>query len=444
MAGHSKPPPSDPPDHGRCPAWMIGDDELQHTIALQMRVRSNDDDEAGTNEARLPADPFIVGNAVLLALGPSNARKVSASKEARGARYILRTNSKAISEQLQKITELPDKTPIEVIPHPTLNFVQGLVYDVDTVNHTEEALLVNLRSQGICKVRRIKKREGETYRNTPLLVLSFEGSVVPQHVYFGLLRIAVKTYYPSPLLCFRCANYGHSKKACDSTKFPEVCLNCSDSHEKVDVCQNPPFCKNCQGDHKPIAKVCPNYRQEEAIIQVKVDRNLSYAEARANWRAVNSNRSYANTVQDRLRHDETEKDKIIKTLQQEVESLRNVILELKTQISSLNNTSQLNASASTSTPKPKGQTIKNTVDTGSGRIPVVALNRLSEIEQYSKHHSSVKSALTSNSNSSLNEDPDDNMGFEMTRSNKRKGTKNKSDPESPERKKGGTSSSKKK
>lgn len=435
MEGHSRPPPCDPPDLARCPAWMIGDDELLHTIVLQMKVRPNDNE--GANEVRLPTDPFVVGNAVLLALGTANARKVSASKEARGARYILRTKSKIFSEKLQKITELPDGTPVEITPHPTLNFVQGIVYDLDTVNHTEENILTNLQSQGVCKVRRIKKRDGETYRNTPLLVLSFQGSVVPQHVYFGLLRIAVRTYYPSPLLCFRCANYGHTKKTCDNAKFPQICLNCSESHTDVVECPNPPYCKNCQGSHKPISRVCPIYREEDAIIHTKVDRNLSYAEARADWRAANKSRSYANTVQDRLRQDDSQKDKIIKMLQEEVESLRNVILELKTQIANLSNNNQPNVSTST-----QAQVRKD--NSSTGKAPTVALTRLCAMEQYIKAHSVEKPQRSSSPNSNQSIDLNESMEFETTTHKKRKGNKNKSEPDSPERKKGIASSTKRK
>lgn len=100
-----------------------------------------------------------------------------------------------------------------------------------------------------------------------------------------------------------------------------------------------------------------------------MDRNLSYAEARAVWRAANKSRSYANTVQDRLRQDDSQKDKIIKMLQEEVESLRNVILELKTQIANLSNNNLPNVSTST-----QSQVRKD--NSSTGKAPTVALTRL--------------------------------------------------------------------
>lgn len=441
MDGHSRPPPSDPPDSSRCPGWMIGDDELQHTIALQMRVRTS---AASTeeNEFHLPTDPFVIGNAVMLAVGPANARKVTASKEARGTRYILRTNSKMISEQLQKITELPDKTPVEIVPHPTLNVVQGIVYDLDTINHTEEYMLSNLRAQGICSVRRIKKRKGEAYQNTPLSVLSFQGSVLPQHVYFGLLRIPVRMYYPSPMLCFRCANYGHTKKKCDNTKFTEVCLNCSTQHDHPvgENCQNTPFCKHCQEGHTPISKICRVYQEEQAIIKTKVDRGLSYGEARANFREANKATTYANVLQNRLRNDESEKDKVIKMLQQEVESLRQVILELKQKRA---NPSISDNNVPTQSSAPSTSKLVQPIKSLPGKTPSVALSRLNSIEQCLKTYTENQ-VRSSNSNPNLELEPTDSMDFESNRNNKRKGNKNKTEPESPERKKGIASSSKKK
>lgn len=451
MAGHSRPPPSDPPDCGRYPDWMIGNDELQHTIALQMKVRSNDEatleaTETRENEPRLPSDPFVVGNAVLLVLGPANARKVTASKEAGGARYILRTNSKSISEKLQQITELPDGTPIVISPHPTLNVVQGVVYDVDTMNQSEEYILNNLKSQGVSAVRRIKKRQGETYLNTPLTVLSFQGSILPRHVYFGLLRVSVRAYYPSPLLCFRCANYGHSKKRCDDQRFPEVCLNCSKSHEKPvgNECANPAFCKNCQQDHTPISKICRVYRDEEAIIKAKVERGLSYGEARAELREANRSRSYANTVQDRLRNEESDKDKIIKMLQQEVESLRQVILELKAQMTSINNASNETPKPNTPTTSTQTQPCKHTAATTPAKVPSVALTRLDALEQRIKASRTDNQGQNPSSIPNQESEQNEEMEFEVVRNNKRKGNKNKGDPESPDRKKGNATNTKKK
>lgn len=287
MAGRSA-PSGEPPDGNRCPGWMLSEDELGQTIALQMKVRTTEGCKTATGsetERHLPVDPFVIGNAVLLALGTNDARKVHASKEARGTRYVLRTNSRSICEKLKQIRELPDHTPVEIIEHPSLNVVQGVLYDVDTVNKSEEYIFQNLENQGVCGVRRIKKRSGNALVNTPLLVLTIRGSVLPQFIYFGLLRIKIRQYYPTPMLCFRCANYGHSKKYCDEKKYQLICMNCSGVHDIIEgiPCQSPAFCKNCKNDHSPRSKDCPVYREEEAIIRLKTDRGLTYAEARSEY-----------------------------------------------------------------------------------------------------------------------------------------------------------------
>lgn len=223
MAGRSG-PSGDPPDNTRIPKWMLREDELGHTIALiallmkARKVDANENVDGAQTEPSLPTDPFVVANAVLLALGTKDARKVHASKEARGSRYILRTNSRSICEKLKQIRELSDNIPVEVIEHPTLNFVQGVIYDVDTIDKSEEYIQENLKDQGVCGVRRIKKRRDKVLVNTPLLVLTIHGSVLPEFLYFGLLRIKIRQYYSSPMMCYRCANYGHTKKRCDEKK----------------------------------------------------------------------------------------------------------------------------------------------------------------------------------------------------------------------------------
>ena len=206
MSGRSPGPPGGSERticRSNVPEWMLGPDDLGQVIVLVLRRKLNDKvpgDQQQENAA-LP-DSIIVGASIELMVGVKEARTISASREGRGTRYILRTSSKSILEKLTKITKLTDGTEVEIVHHPTLNTVQGIVYDTDTINKDENLILDYLKPQGVHAVRRIRKRVNGAFKNTPLLVLSFHGTTVPDIVYFGLLRKEVRVYYPSPMICY--------------------------------------------------------------------------------------------------------------------------------------------------------------------------------------------------------------------------------------------------
>lgn len=439
MAGRNA-PPGDPPDGNRYPRWMLNEDEFGHTIALQMKVRPTEDSNQQTDtELRLPSDPFVIGSAVLLALGSNDARKVHASKEARGSKYILRTNSRSICEKLKQIKQLPDQTAVEIIEHPTLNTVHGVLYDPDTIDQPDNYILENLKDQGICGVRRIKKRQGDTLVNTPLLVISIKGTVLPQFIYFGLLRMKVRQYYPSPMLCYRCANYGHSKNRCDQTKNQPVCLNCSGTHELREQCKYAAFCKHCKSDHPPTSRECPVYREEEAIIRLKTNRGLTYAEARSEHREAHKGPSFSSIAKSSIRPDIDGKDRTIELLRKEIESLKEMISELKSakgkkqhtppQLHSLTTDDESIENTSISSIEPSSNNLSGSV-TGSASVQKNLCISLEKINTRS---------TTKSIDNPIGNNYDKNYG-DPTRANKRKDTERKKDglPDSPERKKGST------
>lgn len=314
------------------PEWMIGPNDLGQVMVLILRRKPDEHDGAEMNGQRsqvetLP-DSFIVGASIELVIGQKEARALNASREGRGSRYLLRTSSINVIEKLTKMTELTDGTKIEIVPHPTLNTVQGIVYDTDSINKDENSILGHLESQGVHAVRRIKKRVNGTLKNTPLLVLSFRGTLLPEYVYFGLLRIEVDVYYPTPMLCFNCGFYGHSKKFCQQTG---ICLRCSAPHHAPDgeQCVNPPNCLHCKTGHHTTSRDCPKYKEEEKIIRVKIDKGVSFAEARRMCAEDPKKQTFSSIVQEQIQQELAAKDQLIATLQKQVEMLTKELSALK-------------------------------------------------------------------------------------------------------------------
>ncbi|XP_055622173.1 uncharacterized protein LOC129765769 [Toxorhynchites rutilus septentrionalis] len=335
MTGSSPTPPGLPPeeppgfqDHGKIPHYMRGDDELNQTrvLVLQRKMEEDKTKNPEKNERkmipRLP-EPFIIETSVELAVGKKEAKTIKASRE--GRRYLLCTNSRTITEKLTKMTELIDKTEFEIFVHPTLNTVQGTVYEPDSINTDMNVFIGKLKSQGVQSIRRIKKRINGDLQNTPLLVITFNGSVLPKYVYFCMLRIAVRPYYPLPLLCFKCGAYGHPQKFCPQQN--SICMRCSQASHLADGerCENPPHCFHCKNGHPTTSRDCPKYKEENQIVHIKVNQCISFIEARRIYNEENKKES----IQNQLKQELTAKDILIANLQKQVDLLAKQVAQLK-------------------------------------------------------------------------------------------------------------------
>lgn len=330
MSGSSSGPPGGPAGQFKRnkPDWMLGPNDLGQVMVLVLRRKT---EQSETNSKRkqdpLP-DSFTVGASIEAVIGKKEARSLNASREGRGSRYLLRTSSADIVEKLTKMTKLADGTKIEIVPHPTLNTVQGVVYDEDSIDKDENSILEHLNSQGVQAVRRIKKRVNGTLKNTPLLVLTFSGTILPEYVFFGVLRIQVRVYYPSPMLCFNCGFYGHSRKFCEQTG---ICLRCSAPHDipEGEQCTNPPNCLHCKTGHAVTSRDCPKFKEEDKIIRLKIDQGLSFAEARRMCAEETKKQNFSGIVRQQVQQELAAKDQIIATLQQQVAMLTNELAALK-------------------------------------------------------------------------------------------------------------------
>lgn len=259
----------------RLPLFMDPQNEFGRLTILQM---------TGIDGVNLPVDPYLIGKSIELVVGDSAIESASSEQT---KRYTIRVRNPVHVEKLIKMTKLIDGTPISITPHPTLNISKCVISSYDTICYTEEELLENLGPQNVMKVQRITRMENGNRVNTPAIILTFNQTTYPGHVKVGLLRIATRPFYPNPLLCYNCFNYGHSKVRCSAAK---RCHNCSaEFHDEN--CQESPVCCNCKGDHRSTSRTCPIYQKEVAVVKLKVDDNLTYHEARR--RVAEGNLTYA-------------------------------------------------------------------------------------------------------------------------------------------------------
>ena len=80
----------------------------------------------------------------------------------------------------------------------------------------------------------------------------------------------------NPIRCFNCSKFGHTSHRC---KVAAKCTGCGkDKHEGQ--CEGPKLCSNCNGPHASSAKDCLVWQKEKEIQHVRVEKRISFLEAR--------------------------------------------------------------------------------------------------------------------------------------------------------------------
>ncbi|GFW54581.1 probable RNA-directed DNA polymerase from transposon X-element [Trichonephila clavipes] len=126
--------------------------------------------------------------------------------------------------------------PLTVTPHKSLNSCRGVISEPDLLSSSEAKILEGLSDQGVTQYVHI-------YRIL-CAVLSARG--------------ASQTSCRGQLTCSRCASVGHASTDCSLE----------------------PKCINCLQPHPSDSKLCPKWKIEKQIQEIKTTQNISYPEAR--------------------------------------------------------------------------------------------------------------------------------------------------------------------
>ncbi|GFS87116.1 uncharacterized protein K02A2.6 [Trichonephila clavipes] len=100
---------------------------------------------------------------------------------------------------------------------------------------------------------------------------------VPSNIKAGYLNCKVRPYIPNPLRCFKCQRFGNSQTSCRGQLTYSRCA--SVGHASTD-CSLEPKCINCLQPHPSNSKLCPKWKIEKQIQEIKTTQNISYPEAR--------------------------------------------------------------------------------------------------------------------------------------------------------------------
>ena len=215
--------------------------------------------------------PFAVSKALKCQIGTLKTVK----RLSRGDLLIEVANNSQY-ETTKKLIELAG-CPVKVVPHRSMNSSKGVVRHRELAMCTKEEIIAEMGDQGVTDAVIIKVNQNGLQRPTNTVILSFNTQTPPKYITVGFERVSVAMYIPNPLRCFKCQRYGHGSNNC---KNQLACARCGTQGHNDSSCKQEEKCVNCGGHHMASSRDCPKWLGEKRVQQLKVERNISFPEAR--------------------------------------------------------------------------------------------------------------------------------------------------------------------
>lgn len=275
----------------RFPSWGDPNGDFSKLTILRLAAESGS----------LPAEPFLLRQSVESHL---KTKVESAYPEARGVSYAIKFRNPQMVEKLLNMKQLTNGFPVKVTKHPVLNTSKCVISCAESTKYNTAQIVEGLKDQGVIDCRQITRKVsdgsgGENGRvSTPTIILTIDGTIIPQHISFGWIRCKTRPYYPAPMVCFSCFEFGHTRTRCQRQESP-VCGNCSAQHTASNdsPCSLTAFCKRCNtNDHQLSSRKCPVYVREEEIQHIRVDMGISYAQAKRTYEQQNNSQTMASVI----------------------------------------------------------------------------------------------------------------------------------------------------
>ncbi|GFT73808.1 putative RNA-directed DNA polymerase from transposon BS [Trichonephila clavipes] len=197
-------------------------------------------------------------------------------KRLRSGDLLVETNS-AIQTMSFLLAKTFLNSPLIVTPHKSLNSCRGVISEPDLLSTSESEILEGFSDQGVIQVRRITIKKNTTVFPAQHLILTFNSPNLPTSIKAGYLNCKIRPYIPNPLRCFKCQRFGRSQTSCRGHL---TCSRCASVGHSSTDCILEPKCFNCSQPHTADSKLCPKWKTEKQIQEIKTNINITYVEAR--------------------------------------------------------------------------------------------------------------------------------------------------------------------
>ena len=185
------------------------------------------------------SNPFAIARNLKAVWPQQNTAKVIQS-----GKILISTEQIDQSRAWLAVTSFIGK-PVEAQLAHRMMSVQGLIHAPELCEMTDQEILDELASQGVCEVQRLRS---STEQPNPLIRLRFVGLQLPARLTCGYLSVRVKAWVDVPRQCRKCWRHGHPERSCRSRV--TICGRCSaEDQHATSECQQPFKCARCHGPH---------------------------------------------------------------------------------------------------------------------------------------------------------------------------------------------------
>lgn len=203
---------------------------------------------------------------------------VKRAKLMKNGSLFVECKSEQQAEKLLTLKKLEKQLNVEAIEHETLN-ISKCVFNCYELKHIETEVILNelQKTDGkLMKIQRFSKKKNGKKVETNTFLLTYKGPNPPTEVKVGFNLIKTRMFYPSPLRCYNCLDFGHFAKNCKRVK---VCAKCSEPFHDGN-CSGEIKCAVCKKAHHTLSEKCEQKANQLLIIKTKVDNNIDYHEAK--------------------------------------------------------------------------------------------------------------------------------------------------------------------
>ena len=223
---------------------------------------------------------------------------------------LVKTKTEQQTEKLLHNTAFAGEECV-VVRDDRLNQSRGTIQAYDLLDLSKDEVVRWLREFGVVGARRFTRKSNGTVENTATLLLTFDKPSCPTKLQLDYVTYHVQQYIPNPMMCYRCGRFGHPEVRCQNDR---VCLQCGKPRHDG-TCTK--WCVNCKKDgHSCLARECEVWMKEKDICRIKVEQELSYAQARKQYEATHeppvlkAYAAVARTPSVASKHEEALKEKV--------------------------------------------------------------------------------------------------------------------------------------
>ena len=265
--------------------------------------------------------------------GVLGREKVDKANLLRDGYLLVKTKNQTQTDKLLQTKTLMNEE-CSVVRDPKLNMSKGKIHAYDLQDLSEDEIVQWLSEFGVVGAKRFTRRVDGKIEQTPTLLLTFDMPTCPQKLELDYTTYHVQQHIPNPLTCYRCGGYGHPEVGC---KKPKKCLRCGEfAHDG----QCSMKCLSCGStEHSCLSHQCPTWKKEKTICSIKVEQEVSYAEARRRHKSTLQPpdlQPYSKVVRytNERKEDSDLKEKVDK-LEKKIDELSNLLLRVTEQLKSV-------------------------------------------------------------------------------------------------------------